>query len=447
MTKAMTIYRFLALLLIITSHHTSWAQSGTITTFAGTGDADTTGNGGPATDCTLYYPTGIEFDGTGNLFITDGANRTIRKISTDGTIHHFSGMPGDYTYLSAITMGSDGKMYITDRGQNRVFELSFTGIADRIAGFGTAGFSGDGGPATNAGLARPSGVVTDAAGNIYFSDQENHRVRKINTDGIITTVAGNGTDGYAGDGGQATAASLSFPGGLAVDLNGNLFIADCNNNRVRKVATDGKITTIAGTGIGSYAGDGGPATLADFYYPGDVLVTPNGSLIVTDVNNHVVRRIRTDGTAETIAGTGTRGFSGDGIPATSAQLWFPWAVTHDNHGNLYITEMGSHRIRKITGAIEVGVAEQIADKYNQATLFPNPAHERINLKVPMQHLYDGATIAILDCVGRTVHQVPVTSAEIVLDISAIPEGIYILQLQDGKTSQAIRFAKSLSNKP
>lgn len=420
----------------------SLGQSGIITTFAGTGAADTTGDGGPATDCALYYPTGITFDATGGAFIIDGANRTVRKISAAGIISHFSGLPGDYTYLAGIATGYDGKVFFTDRGQNRIFELSSTGIANRIAGFGTTSFSGDGGQATHAGLARPTDITADEAGNIYFTDQENHRVRKIAIDGIITTVAGNGTDGFSGDGGDATAASLNFPGGIAVDHTGNLFIADCNNNRVRKVTTDGKIVTIAGTGTGGYSGDGGAAAAAEFYYPGDVMVTPNGSLIVTDVNNHVVRRIKPDGAVETIAGTGTRGFSGDSIPATSAQLWFPWAVTHDNHGNLYITEMGSHRIRKIAGAIEVSVNEYMAEHSKRITIFPNPAYDKISVTVPTQSMACNATVTVIDCLGNAVQRVAIKSSTTTISIADIADGMYLLRLQNAQASETTRFIKA-----
>ena len=224
-----------------------------------------------------------------------------------------------------------------------------TNLITTVAGGGW-GYSGDGGPATNAGL-EPFGVASDAAGNFYIADDGNARIRKVDTNGIITTVAGNGWSGYGGDGGAATNASLQFPMGHAVDAAGNLFIADKINDRIRKVATNGIITTIAGNGAlapsaGAFAGDGGPATNASLYYPEGVAVDSQGNVYIADLNNNVVRKVDTNGIITTFAGGGTNGL-GDGGPAINAGLWNPAAVAVDARGNLYITDQSHYRIRKV----------------------------------------------------------------------------------------------------
>ncbi|MER7225902.1 hypothetical protein ABT370_22285, partial [Streptomyces rubradiris] len=185
-----------------------------------------------------------------------------------------------------------------------------------VAGTGVAGFKGDGEAAVSAQLHRPYGVAVDGTGTLYFSDYNNHRIRKITTDGKIGTVAGNGTAGFSGDGGPATAAQLNCPRGVAVDSTGTLYIADGTNHRVRKVTPDGKISTVAGNGTAGFGGDGGPATAARLNLPLAVAVDSAGVLYITEYHNHRVRKVTPDGKISTVAGNGTAGFGGDGGPAT-----------------------------------------------------------------------------------------------------------------------------------
>src|SRR5438094_258876 len=213
-----------------------------------------------------------------------------------------------------------------------------------IAGTGLAGFSGDGGQATSAELNFPHGVTVDAQGDIFIVDTSNNRVRVVNTSGIITTVAGNGTAGFLGDGGQATSAELNFPRQVAVDAQGNLYIADTVNHRVRKVS-GGVITTFAGTGVAGFSGDGGAATSAQLNFPRGVALDATGNLYISEDNSH--SRKVTGGIITTIAGTGVAGFSGDGGQAVSAQLNFPWGLAVDAGGNLYIGDYTNNRVREI----------------------------------------------------------------------------------------------------
>ena len=253
-----------------------------IFTFAGTGEVGAGGDGGAATEAQLVTPAGLLVDGSGNLYVADAGSGQIRRIDTGGVI-------------------------------------------TTIAGTGERGYSGDGGPATEAQLVGPSGLLVDGSGNLYVTDLFNNRIRRIDAEGVITTIAGTGERGYSGDGGPAAEAQLAWPSGLLVDGLGNLYVADRANNRIRRIDAEGVITTIAGTGDWGFGGDGGPATEAQLASPSGLLVDGSGNLYVTDNSNHRIRRIDAEGMITTIAGTGERGYSGDGGPAAEAQLGWPEA--------------------------------------------------------------------------------------------------------------------------
>ena len=208
-------------------------------------------------------------------------------------------------------------------------------------------FMGDGGPATAAQIGSIQGVAVDTRGNLYLSDTDNHRVRRVDTAGIVTTIAGTGTAGFSGDGGPASAAQLNLPYGLAVDAAGNLYIADLGNNRVRRVSPDGAIVTIAGTGVEGYSGDGGQASATQLYAPRDVAVDRAANLYIAEFEGHRVRKVTPAGVIATVAGTGIAGLGGDGGAATVAQLSFPAGLAVDRTGALYIADSGNNRVRKI----------------------------------------------------------------------------------------------------
>ena len=293
-----------------------WQLNGTnlpnsiISTVAGNGTSGYSGDGGAATNAELYYPPGVAVDATGNLFIADSGNNRIRKVGING-------------------------------------------IITAVAGNGTNGYSGDGGAATNAELNDPSGVAVDATGNLLIADFENNVIRKVGTNGIITTVAGNGTAGYSGDGGAATNAELDNPWDVAVDATGNLFIADVGNDVIREVGTNGITTTVAGNGAAGYSGDGGTATNAELFYPERVAVDVTGNLLIADFENNVIRKVGTNGIITTVAGngygagTGAGGYSGDGGAATNAELYLPYGVAVDATGNLFIADSRNDVIRKV----------------------------------------------------------------------------------------------------
>jgi sugar lactone lactonase YvrE len=261
--------------------------------------------------------------------------------------------------LQVVTGAGNGSIGL--EGTGMAPEVAFTpGIITTVAGNGTAGYSGDGGPATGAELSAVTGAATDSAGNLYIADWSNHRIRKVNAStGVITTVAGNGTLGYSGDGGQATAAELCLPNGVALDSVGNLYIADWYNNRIRKVTVStGIITTVAGIGPtnigGGYSGDGGLATSAELDLPTNLTFDSAGNLYIADSNNHRIRKVNAStGVIATVAGNGTPGYSGDGGPATSAELNYPSDMTFDSAGNLYIADAQNERIREVNASTGV----------------------------------------------------------------------------------------------
>src|SRR5665213_1429091 len=240
--------------------------------------------------------------------------------------------------------------------------LATSGIIMTVAGTGAPSFYGDGGAATNAALYLPYGVTVDANGNLFIADEVSNRIRKVDTDGIITTVAGNGygagtgNGGYSGDGNAAINAELWYPSSVAVDAGGNLFIADSENNRIRKVDTNGVITTVAGKGPSSFSGDGSKATNATLYWPQGLALDAAGNIFIADSWNNRIRKVDTNGIITTVAGNGVittvagngyGSFSGDGSAATNAGFFQPFGVSVDGGGNLFIADAGNNRIRKV----------------------------------------------------------------------------------------------------
>ncbi len=334
-----------------------------IYTVAGTGTQGSTGDGGPAVQADMYDTYGVAVGSNGAFWATQTADtpksqhNRVRYVQGGIIESIVGGGLGDggpaYDALidprgatSVQRTAGTADLYFAD-GPNHVVRWvdGATATMHTIAGVGVAGYSGDGGPATQAKLNMPVDVALDPAGNVYVADA-NNVVRRIDSRGIITTVAGNGTRGYSGDGGPAVAAQLSGPTGITVDNNGRLYIADNNNYRVRMVR-DGTISTIAGTGASGYGGDGGPATAAKLQNPFDVAVTDTGIVYIADTFNHRIRRIDGNGTITTYAGVGFPGFTGDGGPAFAARIYAPTALALDAGGRLFVSDSHNLRVRMI----------------------------------------------------------------------------------------------------
>jgi sugar lactone lactonase YvrE len=333
------------------------AATGVITVFAGDGLNRFAGDGGLAVGASLSSPQGLAFDSEGNLFIADPGNSRVRKVTPAGLITTVAGggNGGDGSLATqaglsvpaGIVLDKSGNLYIVDYGNGQVRMVSAsTGIISTIAGTGATGFSGDGGPATQASFTNPDGIAIDSSGNLYIADVYSSRIRKFFPGGIITTVAGGGSS--LGDNGPATQAQLNGPQGVAVDASGNLYIADTYDERIRRVGTNGIITTIAGTGQAGFSGDGSVATGAMFSTPYGVALDASGKVYVADLDNNRIRRVVPGGTVTTIAGTTSS--VGDGGPSEQARLTSPQGVAVDSSGNLYIADNSANRVRKVTPA-------------------------------------------------------------------------------------------------
>ncbi|MGL4233595.1 MAG: hypothetical protein ACRCWJ_19670 [Casimicrobium sp.] len=343
---------------------TSFTAAQNISTIAGNGLPGFSGDGAVATSATLSGANGIALDRFGNVFVADSFNHRIRKIALDGKIstiagtgvQGFSGDGAEATkaalnYPVHLAFAADGTLLIADNGNHRVRRVGTNGIISTVAGNGTEGFAGDGGAATAAQLNNPVGVATGANGSIYIGDAQNHRVRRVDTNGVISTVAGNGTAGFAGDGGAATAAQLNFPGAIYVAANGDLLIADYANNRVRRVASDGIISTFAGTGTAGATGDGAAATAAQLSGPFHLAGGTNGSVLIVDQIGGRVRSVASDGKISTVVGGGSA--FGDGDLATNAVLSSPSGVAVDAAGQLFISDRGVYRVRKVASPVKI----------------------------------------------------------------------------------------------
>lgn len=335
---------------------------GIINTVAGSATYGYAGDGGPATSAELNTPFAVAVGNDGTIYIGDVYNQRIRKVDNNGVITTLAGngtygytgdggpaIAAEITYPFGLALDSAGNLYFTDQQNSVVRKVDLNGNIFTIAGTGTPGFAGDGGPAIAALLDQPTGVAVDSAGNLYIADYNNLRIRKVDTNGVITTVVGNGYVGSNGDGGPAINASLE-PISVAVDAVGNLYSADYGFAKIRKIDVNGIITTIAGNGTNGFSGDGGPALNAELFLPRGVAVDDAGDVYIADFVNNRTRKVDGNGIITTVAGNGLwdyYGFSGDGAAATNAEMNAPFSVAFGGTGNLYIADTFNMRIRKV----------------------------------------------------------------------------------------------------
>ncbi len=371
------------------------SSSGALTTIAGTGDSGYSGDGAAAVRAQLSSPAGLAVDASGNIYIADSGNGRVRKVYR-GVITTFGdgGKPGAPSSISTtmpigLALDPDGSLFIADTGANSIVRVTpamattpmvqpARDIAIDISGnlyacsgpvvslrprFGTASVFagesqpthvGDGGALIDAVFDAPNGIAHDSAGNLYIADTGHHRIRKITTSGSILTVAGNGSQGFRGDGGAAIQASLDTPVGVAVDRTGNIYIGDSGNYRIRRIDIAGTITTYAGTGVRGRSPDGSVATKAQIDAPTWLTMDGDGSLYFSETYAHTVRKVTPTGILGTVAGTGLRGFKGDGGSAISACLDSPQGLAVDASGNVFIADSGNRRIRYVTATGSYG---------------------------------------------------------------------------------------------
>ena len=347
------------------------SATGMIWTVAGDGYVLAVGDGMPATSAILHQPAAVALDAAGNLFIADTGTERIRVVPASGIIETLAGTgtagynqdgvaatAGELDAPTGIALDPWGNLFLADRNNQRVREIA-AGIINTFAGTGGVGTGQEGLAPADTPLRGPRGVCAGKDGSVYIVDTDNHRVLVAPPQGTVSTFAGNGSPGDAGDGGAARLGQLNRPGACAIDGSGDVFIADTYSHRIRKVTPDGVIHSVAGTGIPGYGGDGGSACAAALYAPAGVAVDGNGEVFIADTGNHAIRVVTTDGIIHTIAGNGVAGFAGDGGDAAAAQLSSPAGMLLDGAGNLYFADTGNNRVRLLapqSGTEAVGPA-------------------------------------------------------------------------------------------
>lgn len=372
---------------VITLHLTliTPVSSPTILTSTGTSTAAYSGDHGLSYYAKLNQPNDVAYDKTKRqYFIADINNHRIRKVDSNGVITTIAGtgvagFSGDgglgiHAQINSpvsVAVDAQGNVYFSDQSNKRIRKLYVNGHVNTIAGTGVNGYNGENIAATSAQISSVYGLCLDAAGNIYFTDYGNQRIRKIDVNtGLVNTIAGNGTTGFSGDGGLAANAQIDFPYGIYADGNGNVFFADLNNNRIRKINSSGIITTVAGNGAQGYNGDNINAINASLFHPSGVKTDDDGNMFIADLYNHRIRKVDVNGIITTIAGNGTIGYSGDGGPSTLAQLNYPSNLTFDGDGNILVADLLNHVIRRV-GAID------------------SPTDNKLNLSLYLQGYYSG----------------------------------------------------------
>ena len=426
------------------------AQTLDIKTIAGTGVLGFSNDGMVGTSAQLYAPINVAVDKGENVYVVDYYNVRVRKINGGDVITTVAGTgtggyTGDSTLATsarinpqAVAVDKLGNLYIVDGIYSVVRKVNTLGIISTVAGTGILGYTGNGGPATSARFRGMRGIAVDTFGNMYIADAENNVVRKVNTAGIVSTVAGNDTAGYSGDYTPAINARLDSPYSVAVDLIGNLFITDYKNNVIRKVDTDGIITTYAGNGLYGHTGDNGPAASAELNGPAGIAVDTAGNLYIADANNNVIRKVDRNGIITTVVGNGSAGFGGDLGPALGANLHTPFGVAVDNYHNIIIADANNERVRK---AYDPHLAVNSIVKTTSLDVYPNPSAGHITL----DNLSKSDKVSIHDMLGRQVGSTWDVAADGTqsFDISSLTSGVYLLQVRDanGDKIAVARFVK------
>jgi len=414
-----------------------------ISTFAGNGNCGDSGDNGPATDANIEIPAGGAFDAKGNYYFLERLSNKVRKVSTTGVISNFAGTgtagfsgddgPATIAALNTpawVAADGSGNVYIADNGNHRIRRVDSNGVIRTIAGNGIAIYSGDGGAATSASLYSPNGICVDDSGNIYES--EVGRIRKINNYGIINTFAGSGIPGYSGDGGVPIVAQINAYN-IALDQANNLYLADMDNYRVRKININtNTISTIAGNGIQGYNGDNIPATSAELGETFAVAVDVYGNVFISDWNQRI-RRVDKNGIITTLAGDGTTGYNGDGIQAGLAEIHDPEGIVFDQCGNLYFTDANNCRVRKVTFAKcnYLGIVETTSS--DKLEIYPNPSYNQLNIN----NLNFPSSYRVLNTPGATMQQGTLHAGDNSISLQSLPDGLYMLEIIDEQKNRTI----------
>lgn len=407
------------------------ATSQTITTYGGNGQTSPSANGGLAIQTSINRPYGIALDKDDNLYISENYGQIISKINTDGTIikvagKNFAGWHplddggnADTSFINkpfCVALDTIGNFYIADYGNHKIRKVDTAGKISTFCGANVfGGISGNGGPATLASLDGITEVALDHLGNLYLTDQVNGLIRKIDPSGIINNFC---------------SFLYAMPRGMTVDKFNNIYVTIFNKNTIYKVDPAGNSSIIAGNGNSGYSGDGGPATSASLNGPCGITVDFDGNLYIADTYNYRIRKIDKFGIITTIAGNGQYGFSGDGGLATSANLFNPYDVALDSKGNLYISDSENRRIRKVTN-----IAPGFQGTYSiisQLSIFPNPNNG--SFKVQIDNDIKNGQLILINSLGQKVHEQKILQGTNEIKTSGLPFGLYnYILCQDNQT--------------
>lgn len=440
MKKLIFIYYFLFILISV-------SQAQIINTVVGDGISAETGNGGAAIDAEISWPAAIKFDRKNNYYIVDGIDGIIHKVSSAGILTTIAGTGGqgysgdnglainaEFNNPSGIAIDELGNIFIADKINNRIRKIDIsTGIITTFAGTGVAGFSGDGGKCDTAEFNGPYDLCFDYLGNLYVADEANHRIRKIDTAHIITTIAGNGSTSFSGENGPAIQAGISGVLGLCTDSVGNIYLAARFVGRVLKIDINGIITTIAGTGLGFATGDEGPAIDAQIN-PQQVAFDNYGNLYIADGYKANIRKVDKQGIIHAVTIDTVAGFNGDGGPAIGAQFKYPVALGFDTCGNLYIADDQNQRIRKIS--FNPACWPEAVPTTNSTTpisIYPNPATTTLTITGSINK------VQIINMLGQTVYTNQYSNTtKITIDISSLPTGVYFVKVNEGYVQKVVK---------
>lgn len=406
-----------------------------VTTIAGSGTIGSTNANGTA--ASFNYPEGVAVDASGNIYVADFNNHRIRKISPSGDVTTFAGSGtagaiddtgtlARFNNPSGIVIDALGNFFVSDYSNNKIRKITPTGVVTTVAGSGTIG-SNDG-QGISATFNAPYGLNIDTSGNIYVADTNNHKIRKIDTSGNVTTLAGTGLSGSID--GDNTVARFKNPSALAIDAQGNVYVADYGNHKIRKITPTGDVSTLAGSGtLGSADGTG---TAASFYRPNGIAIDPNGYLYVADLYNNKIRKITPSGDVSTFAGTGVAGYT-DGDLST-AKFYRPIGITIDSNGDFYIGDTYNHRIRKITQTLN-------SNNFNNSSnikVYPNPTNGSFFIDST-----EKITLTIYDILGKIVYKNNSIIGKNSVNLSNLNSGIYLIHTKNetGKT-KTIKMIKN-----
>ena len=407
-------------------------QAQVVTTFAGSGAFGSTDATGIA--ASFHFPTGVCTDAAGNVYVADRENDKIRKISSAGVVSTLAGsgvsgstdatgIAASFYYPYSVCIDTSGNIYVADANNNKIRKINPAGVVSTFAGSGAIGSTDATGSAAS--FYSPRGICTDVIGNVYVADVGNHKIRKINSVGVVSTFAGSGIAGSTDATGIA--ASFAFPIGVCADATGNVYVADYNNHKIRKISPTGVVSTFAGSGVIGSTDTTGIA--ASFNYPTGVCIDSTGNVYVADYNNHKIRKISPTGEVSTFAGTGASGSTD--AAGISASFSSPFGVCSDAAGNIYVGDAGNNKIRKIL-AFSADIQSLSANTIN-FNAYPNPTSTTLTVQ----------TNEILESINiyNSLYSLIQTENKTTFSVEQLPAGIYWIQIKTAKGNRRARFVK------